>query len=35
VEKIDTKVNPTDALTKVVAREKFEFCRASLGILKK
>ena len=33
--KINTKDNPADALTKVVPREKFEFCRASLGIIKK
>lgn len=33
--KIDTKLNPEDTLTKVVPREKFKFCRASLGILKK
>ena len=33
LEKIDTKVNPADVFTKVVPREKFEFCRASLGIV--
>lgn len=33
--KINTKENPSDALTKVVQREKFEFCRASLSIVKK
>jgi hypothetical protein len=33
--KINTKENPADAFTKVVTREKFEFCRASLGVVKK
>ena len=33
--KINTKENPADALTKVVPREKFEFCRTSLGVVKK
>jgi hypothetical protein len=33
LEKIDTTVNPADMFTKVVPREKFEFCRASLGIV--
>lgn len=34
VENIHTKVNPTNALTKIISREKLEFCRASLGIVK-
>ena len=35
VMKINTKENPNGALTKVVSQEKFEFCRASLRIVKK
>ena len=35
VVKIGTKINPTDMLTKVVANEKFEYARTSLGLVKK
>lgn len=34
VTKIDTKVNPTDILTKVVPKEKLECARTSLGLVK-
>lgn len=34
VAKIDTKVNPADALTKSVTRAKFEFCQTSIGLVK-
>lgn len=35
VENIDTKESLVDALTKIVTREKFKFCQASLKISKK
>ena len=35
VVKIDTKINPADIFTKVVAKEKFECARTSLGLVKK
>lgn len=35
VTKIDTKVNPTDILTKVFGKEKFECAKTSLGLVKK
>lgn len=34
VVKIDTKVNPTDILTKVVPKEKFKCARTSLCLVK-
>ena len=35
VVKIDTKINLVDICTKVVAKDKFECARTSLGLVKK